>query len=226
MNIEFVFYNTESLFTRVEGDAHMIDMSWKHSKMVPHKHGLTTVTLIEYPGADDWMAVKRRALITIGKYAVTAPSSEWITRILDARHSPIRRAMYSFEFGGIPSNTSTHFARHVHAQPYVSTLRSDRISATDLQSALGDLCDAVDGDLAPRCTPVSMILDVNAEALMIMANKRLCSKAAEITRSIMRAMCDLVIEVTPEMKRFLVPACVYNGGMCHEFESCGMHPHY
>lgn len=188
---------------------------------VTHKHGKTRVSLIEYPGADDWMEVKRRALITIGKSPRTPPTSEWISRILDARHSPIRRAMYAYLYEDIPSNTATHFARHVHAQPYVGSLRTDRVTPEYIRQLMGDLGGMVDGDHAPRLTPTWMILDVNAEELQEMANKRLCMQAAEVTRAIMRAMCNLAVQVTPEIKRGLVPRCEYCGGVCHEMYPCG-----
>ena len=34
------------------------------------------VELVEYPTADDWMEVKRRTLVTIGKTAKNPPSVE------------------------------------------------------------------------------------------------------------------------------------------------------
>ena len=37
----------------------MIDYSGRFRTLVRHRHGLTKITLIEYPGPDDWMAVKR-----------------------------------------------------------------------------------------------------------------------------------------------------------------------
>lgn len=169
---------------------------------------LIKIRLIEYPTPEDWMEVYRRALVTIGKRPKREPTSEWIADILESRHSPIRRAMYSFEFEEIPSNTATHFARHVHAQPYISTLRND-------------LQEFIDGDHAPRNSPVGMILDVNAEELQVMANKRLCMKAAKLTRTVMQAMCELAEKVTPEMRGNLVPLCEYCGGVCHEMRPCG-----
>jgi len=172
-----------------------------------HKHGTTTIKLIEYPDKKDWEEVRKRALITIDKRPIHPLSEDWLKSILRARHSPIRRAMYSFLFVDIPSNTATHFARHVHAQPYISTLREDRMHQ--------------DGDHAPRCTPVQMILDVNAEELMIMANKRLCGQASPITQHIMTGMCSLVNQVNPFMQEFLVPMCGYHGGICHEMFPCG-----
>lgn len=166
------------------------------------------VRLIKHPTEADWMEVKRRALVTAWKQPKNMPDSEWKHRILEARHSPIRYLMYSFLLEGIPSNIATHLARHIHAQPYISSLRNDRQAFTD-------------GDKAPRDTPVNMILDVNAEELMIIANKRLCQQAAEKTRSAVKMMCCLAQDVTPELDGLLVPLCVYCGGVCHEMFPCG-----
>ena len=178
------------------------------AKTVKHEYGETKVSLIGFPHDEDWMEVKRRALVTIHRQPKGAPTKEWKSDILRARHSPIRYARYSFLMEAIPSNTATHFVRHVHAQPYVSTLRND-------------LQEIMDGDHAPRCTPVDMILDVNAEELMVIANKRLCAKAARLTREITKAMCALAAEATPEIGRCLVPMCEYHGGVCHEMHGCG-----
>jgi len=207
----------------------MIDYNRQHQTVVIHAHGSTRITLIEYPGPQDWAAVYRRALITEGKTPKDpnkCPSWSWIGQILDARHSPIRRAMYAFEFEDIPSNTSVHFCRHVHAQPYVSSLRVDRIQPEYMEKLRQDFGELIDSDHAPRMTPVSMILDVNAEELQEMANKRLCMKAAEITRAAMNGMRQLAILVTPPIARCLVPRCEYCGGRCHEMRPCGRHPHY
>lgn len=167
------------------------------------------VFLIEYPDEEDWIEVKRRALITEygkGLGDIKPPTLEWKRKILEARHSPIRYLKYSFLFVDIPSNTSVHLCRHVHAQPYVSSLRNDRQ-------------EAMDGDAARRDTPVNMILDVNAEELMVIANKRLCNKAALNTKIAVGMMCTEARLKTPEITPFLVPMCMYAG--CHEMKPCG-----
>lgn len=79
----------------------------------------------------------------------------------------------------------------------------------------------MDGDKAPRDTPVDMIWYLNAEELMIVSNKRLCMKAAPKTREVVQAMCDLVEKEMPEFEGLLVPMCEYCGGVCHEPEPCG-----
>lgn len=155
------------------------------------------VKLIDYPNILDWKECKRRALITMygkGLKIVKSPDSKWKHKILKARHSPIRYLRYSFLITDIPSNTSVHLCRHIHAQPYVSSLRNDRQ-------------DIMNGDEAPRNTPVNMILDVNAEELMVIANKRLCNRASEKTREVVQMMCNEAIRVTPELKDLLVPMC-------------------
>lgn len=168
------------------------------------------VTLIYGPGERTLKLMKRCVWITMGKTEepVTPPSSDLLTRILGARHSPIRVLNYAFLIEGIPSNISTHLARHVHALPFISSLRNDRQ-------------ERIDGDTAPRNTPVDMIYYVNAEELMVIANKRLCNKASEKTREVVRMMCDEAIKATPELERWLQPMCLYHGGVCHEMQSCG-----
>ena len=71
------------------------------------------VTLIDCPTDEDWIGVKRRALITVygERKIIVPPSSNWKYRILAARHSPIRYLKYSFLVEGIPSNTAVHFCR-------------------------------------------------------------------------------------------------------------------
>ena len=61
------------------------------------------VTVIEAPAEQDWAEVKRRALVTVGKNAVYAPTDAWKRSILKARHSPIRYLRFSFLIEGLPS---------------------------------------------------------------------------------------------------------------------------
>lgn len=52
------------------------------------------VELNEFPTDNDWLEVKKRALVTIGKKVKDAPTEEWKRKILEARHSPIRRLFF------------------------------------------------------------------------------------------------------------------------------------
>ena len=166
------------------------------------------IILLNAPTAEDWVGVKQRALVTVGKSVKTSPTSEWKHKILEARHSPIRYLRYSFLLQDIPSWVSVHLCRHVHAQPYVKSQRNDRQTEYDRNKA-------------PQDSPVSMIWDLNAEELMVVANKRLCNQASKETRDVVRQMCLLALESTPELEGLLVPMCVYNGGKCHEMYPCG-----
>ena len=106
------------------------------------------VELNEFPTANDWLEVKKRALVTIGKKAKNEPTDEWKRKILEARHSPIRRLFFSF-YIGCPYWVSVHLCRHIHAQPYVRSQRNDRQMDYDREKA-------------PQDQPVCMIWDMNA----------------------------------------------------------------
>ena len=164
------------------------------------------VSLIKYPTQEDWMFCKRCTLVTVGKSALTEPSEDWKKKILEARHSPIRTLQFAFELE-LPYWVSVHLCRHIHAQPFVKSQRNDRQSDYDRTKA-------------PQDEMVKMIWYMNAEELMIVANKRLCKQASEETRQIVQMMCDEVVSVCPEFEKMLVPMCVYHGGKCHEFFSC------
>ncbi len=172
------------------------------------------VTCIKAPGIEDRMLLKRCIWVTMGKREepTKGVSITLLRGVLEARHSPIRVLNFAFLFRDIPSNTATHLVRHVHATPFVSSLRNDRQ-------------ERMDGDTAPRNTPVDMIFYVNAEELMVIANKRLCMKAAEKTREAVRMMCDEAVKQMPELEGMLVPMCDYHGGVCHELNGCGRRPH-
>ena len=165
------------------------------------------VTLFEYPTKNDWLAVKRRALVTVGKDSTVPPDTDWRHAILEARHSPIRRLWFAFYLEGIPSWVATHLARHVHAQPYIKSQRTDRTG--------------VDRNKLPQDEPVNMILDVNGEELQVICNKRLCGQASPETREVVRRMADCVRKLYPaEFDGLLVPMCRYHGGVCHEMKPC------
>jgi thymidylate synthase ThyX len=165
------------------------------------------ITLMEYPGESDWIAVKRRALVTAGLKLKTAPDMKWKKEILEARHSPIRRLFFSFYLEDVPYWVAGHLVRHVHSQPYIESQRNDRQSKYDRTKA-------------PQDAPVNMIWDMSAEELLNIANKRLCKLASKETREVVETMCELVKAVCPEFEGLLVPNCVYQGGVCHEMYSC------
>lgn len=166
------------------------------------------VELLSYPTESDWLFVKQCALVTVGKKAIRPPDGTWKSKILNARHSVIRELRFAFVLADIPFYVMGHLVRHhVGFQPYVKTSRQDRTG--------------IDRNERRQTDPVDMILSLNAEALMTLANKRLCMMADEKTREIVRLMCDEAATAMPEIAAFLVPMCEYHGGVCHEIQSCG-----
>lgn len=166
------------------------------------------IKILRYPSEEDWKGVLQRALVTVGKESENAPSQKFRKEQLAARHSPIRYLQFSFLLEDIPSWVSVHLCRHVHAQPYVRSQRNDRQGEYDRNKA-------------PQDAPVNMILDMNAEELINIANKRLCGATAFETRSLVHAMCEVATHHCPEIESELVPMCFRNGGVCYEPKCCG-----
>lgn len=171
-----------------------------------------TIELLKHPTREDWMLCKKATLVTVGKKVVTEPDQTWKKAILRARHSPIRLLHFVFLLTDVPYWVSVHLCRHhVGVQPFVRSQRNDRQDEYDRTGARQD-------------APVSLIVDINAEALMTLANKRLCQQAAPGTRQLVRAMCDEAAKACPEIGPLLVPMCEYHGGVCHEMFPCGRRP--
>lgn len=164
------------------------------------------ITVLRHPTEEDWVGVKQRALVTVGRTVKKPPNDEWKKAILRARHSPIRYLQFSFLLEDVPNWIAVHLCRHVHSQPYVKSQRNDRQNEYDRNKA-------------PQDTPVTMIWDVNGEELMVIANKRLCKQAAAETRDLIQQICDKVLETNPEYTEFLVPMCKYTG-TCKEMKPC------
>lgn len=168
-----------------------------------------TVELRKQPTADDLLWMKQCTVGTMDKETDKLPSSEFVRKLLVARHSPIRELTFSYVIRDIPYWVSVHLVRHhVGFQPYVQSQRNDRQSKYDREKA-------------PQDAPVTMRITLNAEALLTLANKRLCTKASPETRAVVQEMCRLAEEALPELKGLLVPMCEYHGGVCHEIQSCG-----
>ena len=176
--------------------------------ILPDDGNEVTVNLIRTPSVEDMKLCKMCAFATIGKETEQPPSNEWLHDIMEARHSPIRELHFAFEFIGLPSYIATHFARHIHARPYVQTQRNDRQSNYDRRKA-------------PQDAPVRMIWCMEGEELQIIMNKRLCTLADPSTRCIAEVMSSLVEECVPYCDGLLKPMCEYHGGVCHEMKPCG-----
>lgn len=98
----------------------------------------TEITLLKWPGEEDWMFAKSCALVTIGKHSGKAPDMEWKHKMLRAKHSPIRTLNFAFYLHNVPYYVSTHLARHVHSVPFIKSQRNDRQSDYDRNAARQD----------------------------------------------------------------------------------------
>ena len=171
------------------------------------------VELLRHPTDEDWLLCKVCTLVTVGKEVVNPPTKEWKQKMLAARHSPIRELRFVFRITDVPYWVSVHLVRHhVGCQPYVRSQRNDRQNQYDRTKA-------------PQDAPVDMIWSLNAEALMTVANKRLCNLAAFETRDVVEKMCALAAQSNPEIAPYLVPMCTWKGGVCDEINSCGRCTH-
>ncbi len=164
------------------------------------------VELLKYPSEKDLLWCKQCTLNTVGKTTTKLPNEEWIKRLVESEHSPIRELWFGIKME-IPYWVSVHFVRHhIGVNHYVQTQRTDRTG--------------VDRNELPQGQMVSHILSVNAQELIFMSHKRLCKQASKETRAVMKEICNKVIEVAPYMKDVLVPLCVYRNGKCAEMFSC------
>ncbi len=164
------------------------------------------VKLVEIKGSYEQVA--NRARTTVNKTELGKdPSEAFKRKILMAEHSPIRSLIYCFKIDDVKSWVATHFVRHhVGVEKWVSTQRSDRTG--------------VNRDEAPQGTKVNMEMEANAQAMINMGRKRLCSQASADTRKVMQAMKDEVAKQDPYLADIIVKECVYRG-FCPEMQSCG-----
>ena len=157
---------------------------------------------------DVWPKVKRSARTTIGRDGEGKyPSDAWKKQILLAEHSPIRKIKFSWLWSDLKSWVSVHFVRHwLGILHYVKTQRSDRTG--------------VDRDKSSQDTPVNHECEANAQALINISRKRLCSQASPETRE---AWLDVKREVNkydPILASVMVRECIYRG-FCPELNKCG-----
>lgn len=156
-------------------------------------------------------------------------------------HSNMRTQMFWIELRDIPAFVCGHLIRHTHAQPFVQSRRVDRGGA-DFSHECNVLADMIgmayktdDEDLLyraksdvrnlpeqfDRMAPQSMGLLLNAEEIINISRKRLCSCASKETREIWENVVALIEEVDPDLAKHCVKPCVAACGLCREPKGCG-----
>ena len=167
------------------------------------------VIVLEYPMNSDWLKAKQRALVTVGLTTEKAPAEDWKIKMLKCRHSPIRKLQFAFLLSDVPYWLSTELCRHHEGiEKYVKSQRDDRNENETPRAK------------KPQGALVNMIVDINADSLMQIMNKRLCGCATKEMQELMLMIREEVIKTNPEFKQFLIPMCEYLHS-CNEFRSCG-----
>ena len=135
------------------------------------------------------------------------PSPKWKKRILLAEHSPIRKLCFNWKWADLPYWVSVHFVRHKYGiAHFVSTQGSARTGEDRTEKT--------------QDAPVMHECFANAQAVMFISRRRLCSQASPETRAAWKLVVAAIAEKEPELAACCVPECVYRG-FCPEFKSCG-----
>ena len=155
-----------------------------------------------------WRSVADAARTTIRQEeGEKEPSSKWKKRILLSEHSPIRKLCFNWKWLDLPYWVSVHFVRHKFGnEHFVSTQRTDRTGE--------------DRTCARQDAPVMHECFANAQTVMFISRRRLCSQASKETREAWKLVVDAIKEKEPELGECCVPECVYRG-FCPEFKPCG-----
>ncbi|GAB6153697.1 hypothetical protein JCM17380_24470 [Desulfosporosinus burensis] len=158
----------------------------------------------------NWLDVKGATRNTVGlEGAGKEPDSLWKRRLLMSEHSPIRKLHIAWKWLGLPYWVSVHFVRHKYGiEHWVSTQRIDRAGQ--------------DRDIKSQDSVVMHESEANAQALITISRKRLCSGASPETRLAWQKVKAEVAKVEPELASVMVKECIYRG-FCPEFVSCGYH---
>ena len=189
--------------------------------------------------------VRRACGATTGK-----DSKITLSKIYKCEHSPIRTQLFWIDITDMPLFVASQLVRsHVGVQFFQLSKRTDRggedfraicqqindkikssavniestlYSADDTISCLDSICDEIQQlpSKFDRYTPTDLSFIINAEALINMAKKRLCTKASPETREVMMIIKEKIKDVDPDLYNFLVPTCIYRGGICPELKSC------
>ena len=157
-----------------------------------------------------WREIADAARTTIGMEAGEGePKSSWKKRMLLAEHSPIRKLKISAKFTGLLSWVSVHFVRHKHGiEHWVQSQRTDRTGR--------------DRNELPQSELVDHEFEANAQAIINISRKRLCSLASPETRIAWSLFLAHIEKNNPELAVISVPDCIYRGH-CYEYSSCGYH---
>lgn len=132
-------------------------------------------------------------------------SNMTLEKMYKCEHSPMRTQMFWIEMLGIPTFASVHFVRHkIGVEHFVTTNRDDRGGESKVD----------------RLTPVNHGMLINAQALVNLARKRLCSEAHKEVQYIMGKIVEYMYLLDADLAERMVPDCEYRNG-CYSLRGCG-----
>jgi hypothetical protein len=156
-----------------------------------------------------WKRAMNAARRTVGKDPLDKePSDNFKLMSLFAEHSQIKLVEYLISFKKLRQWVGVHILRHPFVLPFIHSQREDRRELS------------VPRDELPQGTLNDQDFVMNAQTLINVSRKRLCSCASKETREAWKAVKDEIAKTEPNMAAVMVPNCVYRG-FCPERESCG-----
>ena len=163
-----------------------------------------------------WKRVLNAARRTIGKEPLDKePSNSWKAKILLAEHSPIRLLEYDFSWKSIKQWVTAHLVRHHEGcEKFVHSQRGDR-------RAILEEYNVNSRDELPQGALNDMDMTANAQALINISRKRLCSCASRETREAWQQVKAKIAEQDPILASKMVPECLYRGFCPEWINSCG-----
>lgn len=156
-----------------------------------------------------WKRAMNAARRTVGKEPLDKePSDNFKLMSLFAEHSQIKLVEYLISFKNLRQWVGVHILRHPFVLPFIHSQRGDRRQLD------------VPRDELPQGSLNDQDFVMNAQTLINVSRKRLCSCASKETREAWKAVKDEIAKTEPNMAAVMVPNCIYRG-FCPERESCG-----
>lgn len=159
-----------------------------------------------------WIKAVNAARTTMGlEWLTHEPSELFKQNMFRCEHSPLRMVDYTILVDDVPMWVTVHIVRHhIGIEKFVHTQRPDRT---------GSLIPRDDHKQGERNT---MMIDMNAQALINISKVRMCNTASKVTHALWNLIVDAISKIDPVVGLFCVPNCVYRG-VCSEMKSCGFY---
>lgn len=163
----------------------------------------------------EYMLAAMRTTTGKSMYEMSYPKLETWYKMLLSPHSSHRAVIYRFYVEDIPYNIHVYLIRHhVGIQPHVYSQRDDK-------RKMG----RTERDAKPQDEPITMCFDVNAAALLQIAQRRLCYQSHYRIRTLMELIKIGLIKHGDKydqvLGRLMMQPCLWNPGICPEPKSCG-----